>query len=99
MLEYINKLGNWMLAQDGGHDYKDRIFEVRQQWVDAETLMESALHWAEKVGFGDKYEFSEGAPPFKAALEKIEEASANWRQLLDDMAIPYQGQSFPTEAS
>ena len=96
MLPYINELGNWLLSQDGGDEYRAQITKLREQWLEAETLLESAVHWSHKVGVGDKYELNEGAPPFKAAFEKIEECSQAWRDLLDHMAIPYQGDFFPS---
>jgi len=95
MLEHINKLGNWLLAQDGAEGYKERIFQLRQDWVEAETLLESASHWAEKAGVGDKYELNEGSPPYKAAFEKISQVSKAWTQLLSDMEIPYTDPNFP----
>ena len=58
--------------------------------------MQSAIHWSKKVGTGDKYELNDGAPPFKAAFRKIEDASHKWRELLDDMSIPFQGDHFPS---
>lgn len=97
MLEQINELGNWLLSQDGGEEYRARIVAIRDQWVEAETLMESAVYWSQKVGTGDKYELNEGAPPFKAAFLKVEEASRQWRQLLDDMVIPYPAKRFPSK--
>lgn len=96
MLDHINELGNWLLSQDGGHEYKARIVQIRNEWIEAETLMESAVHWSKKVGTGDKYELNDGAPPFKPAFTKIEEASRKWRELLDDMSIPFQGDHFPS---
>ena len=96
MIDYINELGNWLLSQDGGEEYRSRIIAAREVWLEAETLMESAVYWSKKVGTGDKYELNEGAPPFKAAFAKIEEASRQWRQLLDDMAIPYSAKHFPS---
>lgn len=96
MLQYINELGNWLLSQDGGHEYRSQIVALREQWGEAETLMESAVHWSKKVGVGDKYELNEGAPPFKAAFSKVEECSKAWCQLLDQMSIPYTDDSFPS---
>ena len=95
MLDHINELGNWLLSQDGGNEYKARIVQIREEWIEAETLLQSAVHWSKKVGTGDKYELNDGAPPFKAAFTKIEETSRKWRELLDDMSIPFQGDHFP----
>ena len=95
MLDHINELGNWLLSQDGGNEYKARIVRIRDEWIEAETLLQSAVHWSKKVGTGDKYELNDGAPPFKAAFTKIEETSRKWRELLDDMSIPFQGDHFP----
>lgn len=96
MLNHINELGNWLLSQDGGNEYKARIVKIRDEWIEAETLLQSAVHWSKKVGTGDKYELNDGAPPFKAAFTKIEETSRKWRELLDDMSIPFQGDHFPS---
>ena len=96
MLDHINELGNWLLSQDGGNEYKARIVKIRDEWIEAETLLQSAVHWSKKVGTGDKYELNDGAPPFKAAFTKIEETSRKWRELLDDMSIPFQGDHFPS---
>ena len=96
MLEHINELGNWLLSQDGGDEYKARITKIRDEWIEAETLIQSAVHWSKKVGTGDMYELNDGAPPFKAAFSKIEETSRKWRELLDDMSIPFQGDHFPS---
>ena len=95
MLDHINELGNWLLSQGGGNEYKARIVRIRDEWIEAETLLQSAVHWSKKVGTGDKYELNDGAPPFKAAFTKIEETSRKWRELLDDMSIPFQGDHFP----
>jgi hypothetical protein len=95
MLDHINKLGNWLLSQDGGDEYKDRIVALRQKWLEAETLLESATHWSDKVGVGDKYELNDGAPPFKAAFDKIAKVSNEWTQLISDMEIPFTDGSFP----
>ena len=95
MLTNINKLGNWLLSQDGADQYKERIMELRQKWVEAETLLESAAHWSDKVGAGDMYELNDGSPPFKAAFDKIAEVSNEWTQLISEMEIPYSADTFP----
>ena len=95
MLDHINKLGNWLLSQDGSEGYRERILALRQDWVEAETLLESAAHWSEKVGVGDKFELNDGAPPFKVAFEKIAKVSKDWEQLIADLEIPYSGTRFP----
>lgn len=96
MIEYINELGNWLLSQDGGDEYREKIVQLRQRWVEAETTMEAAVHWSHKVGVGDKYELNEGAPPFKSAFRQIQELSNDWCELLDQMSIPFQGDYFPS---
>lgn len=98
MMDHINELGNWLLSQDGGNAFRAEIVKVREEWIEAETLMEAAVHWSKKVGVGDAYELNEGAPPFKAAFRKIEDCSHRFRELLDRMSVPYQGDFFPTRS-
>lgn len=95
MLEHINELGNWLLSQEGGEQYKADILKIREEWIEAETLLESAVHWSKQVGSGDMYQLNEGAPPFKAAFQKIEECSQKWRTLLEQMSVPFEGDRFP----
>lgn len=96
MLPLINELGNWLLSQDGGHEYREKIVKLRDRWIEAETIMEAAVHWSHKVGVGDKYELNEGAPPFKSAFRQIQEVSKEWSDLLDQMSIPFDDEFFPS---